>query len=85
MGCPRQLTEVLKPKTADVYKAANTSMCFQHAIYKTQRAIKKRKIIVKANCGRHEKYWRPRKLPEKKNQNYKSASHYSIDAQTWFT
>lgn len=48
----------------------------------------KKKIIVKANCGRHEKYGRPRKLPEKNKQtkkNYKSASHYSIDAQTWFT
>lgn len=43
MGCPKQLTEVLKLKTAGVYKAANTSMCFQIAIYKTQRAIKKRK------------------------------------------
>lgn len=41
MGCPKQLTEVLKLKTAGVYKAANTSMCFQLAIYKTQRAIKK--------------------------------------------
>lgn len=41
MGCPKQLTEVLKLKTAGVYKAANTSMCFQIAIYKTQRAIKK--------------------------------------------
>lgn len=41
MGCPKQLTEVLKLKTAGVYKAANISMCFQLAIYKTQRAIKK--------------------------------------------
>lgn len=41
MGCPKQLTEVLKLKTAGVYKAANTSMCFHLAIYKTQRAIKK--------------------------------------------
>lgn len=41
MGCPKQLTEVLKLKTAVVYKAANISMCFQLTIYKTQRAIKK--------------------------------------------
>lgn len=41
IGCPKQLTEVLKLKTAGVYKAANISMCFQLAIYKTQRAIKK--------------------------------------------